>query len=965
MPRRRASLVGYNRLEMGFRKGALFGFPAACVLLLASASAGQTVGDASGGIDGIVIDRTGGVLPGVTIRAIGSALMGTRTTVSGVDGVYRLPALPPGQYTLSFSLPDFHPTTRDGVRVAFGAITSVSITLDVKPLQEQISVEGSVRALDRHATTIAAEMDAETLADLPGSRTLGALLAATPAVQLTRFDVGGNTAFGMGVFSAYGITGFNRPTLEGISVSNLNPLGFSLDYGSFEEVSVRLGAYGPEQPSPGVHVQVITKSGGNQYRGSFYAGYEDDRWQARNIDAAQTARGAASAASFPSSEANRLDGYHDLNGDIGGFVRRDRLWWYASGRDQRVAARRVTFPVAPIETRAGSLGGKISVRAGETSNIVVFGQRGVTRQPIRLDAFLRPDTAINESEESTTDQLSRGVVWKAEWNAAITPKLFVDARVGQFVASRAERPNGDAPRFEDLVEPTVRGGNRDWQQDYQRDQINGSLSYFSNGRSGLHHLKAGVEVLRTLETEGWNRSYPGDVLHVLNRGAPAEIYLFQTPSRSSSGQWWYAAFLNDSWQVHGRLTVNLGLRFDRFRVFLPDQSHPAGRFNATAQSFAAIGNLMDWNAASPRVGASHDLSGDGRTIAKSSYGLYWLPPGPEFGFNVNPNARSWWERYAWADANQNLVWEPGEQSSVPLERRGGTSLETLDPDLKQTYVHEITTRLERELTDTTKISAGIVWRGVRQQGVRQQASWSFDAFTVATIRPDPGPAGGTLGPPGNGPGIVIYELPDPLIGSSEVVVGNLDRSNSDYLTWEMSADRRFSRRWSLAASFAHTWNHDQGASYFGQTVRANALPVTPNDLIHTDPDGRHVFGVWSAKLYTTIEAPWRVRITPFLRHQSGQPFGRTLAAPLNYGTIRVLAEPIGTRRQDHMTLLDVGLQKAIVFSGARHLTGFFEIFNALNSNAEQNVNWASGPSFLRPLTIVPPRVVRVGVRMDW
>ena len=66
-----------------------------------------------------------------------------------------------------------------------------------------------------------------------------------------------------------------------------------------------------------------------------------------------------------------------------------------------------------------------------------------------------------------------------------------------------------------------------------------------------------------------------------------------------------------------------------------------------------------------------------------------------------------------------------------------------------------------------------------------------------------------------------------------------------------------------------------------------------------------------------------------------------------------------------MTLLDVGLQKAIVFSGARHLTGFFEIFNALNSNAEQNVNWASGPSFLRPLTIVPPRVVRVGVRMDW
>ena len=221
-----------------FRKGGLLGVCAACVLLLASTSAGQTVGDTTGGIDGIVSDRTGGALSGVTIRATGSALMGTRTSVSGADGVYRLPAMPPGEYALTFSLPDFHPATRDGVRVAFGATTSVSITLDVKPLREQVTVESGVRILDQHATTIAARMDAETLADLPGTRSMGALLAATPALQLTRFDVGGNTAFAMGIFSAYGIAGFNRPTLEGINVSNLNPLGFSLDYGSFDEVSV-------------------------------------------------------------------------------------------------------------------------------------------------------------------------------------------------------------------------------------------------------------------------------------------------------------------------------------------------------------------------------------------------------------------------------------------------------------------------------------------------------------------------------------------------------------------------------------------------------------------------------------------------------------------------------------------------------------------------------------------------------
>ena len=602
-------------------------------------------------------------------------------------------------------------------------------------------------------------MDEETLADLPGARSAGAILAATPAVQLTRFDVAGNTAFGMGAFSAYGISGFNRPTLEGISVTGLNGLGFSLDYGLFEEVSVGLGAYGPEMMLPGVHMQVITKSGGNHYRGSVYAGFEDERWQARNIDAGQIARGAASAAGFPPSEANRLDAYHDLNGDIGGFVRKDRLWWYVSGRDQGVAARRVTFPAAPIETRAGSVTGKGTFRASDSSNFIVFGQRGVTRQPIRLDAFLRPDTAINESEASTTDQLSKGVVWKAEWNAAVTRNLFIDARVGQFAASRAERPNGDAPRYEDVVELTVRGGNRDWQHDYQRDQINGSLSYFSDTRYGRHHVKAGGEIQRLLEAESWKRSYPGDVLHVLSSGVPDQVYLFQTPSRSTSGYWSYAAFLNDSWQMNGRLTLNLGLRFDGIRVFLPDQRHPVGRFNATEQSFAAIGNLIDWNAAAPRIGASYDLTGDGRTVVKSSYGLYWLPTGTDLGFNVNPNARSWWERFKWSDANRNDVWEPGEQSVVPLDRRGGTSLEVLDPELKLAYVQELTTRLEHELSGSTKVSTGVIWRGVRRQGGRQQANWDFDAFTVATTRPDPGPAGGALGPPGDGPGIVVYEPP--------------------------------------------------------------------------------------------------------------------------------------------------------------------------------------------------------------
>ncbi len=80
--------------------------------------------------------------------------------------------------------------------------------------------------------------------------------------------------------------------------------------------------------------------------------------------------------------------------------------------------------------------------------------------------------------------------------------------------------------------------------------------------------------------------------------------------------------LNDSWRVHRRLTVNLGARLDRYRVFLPGQAHPAGRFNPTPQTFAAVDDVIAGNVLVPRVGAAFDLGGGGGTVAKVSYGRY-------------------------------------------------------------------------------------------------------------------------------------------------------------------------------------------------------------------------------------------------------------------------------------------------------------------------------------------------------
>lgn len=942
-------------------RSGLLALSVVCVLLNPATGAAQTAGATTGAVEGSVTDLTGAGLPGVTITAAGDPLMAPYVVVSASDGSYRFWAMPPGTYTLSFALAGFETRTREGVRVSLGTTVTVIVPLTAG-YREVVTVEGGSRLVDRRGTMLSSVFDAAELSRLPGARTMGAILAATPAVQLTRFDVGGSTAFAVGPFSVYGTTGWNRPTIEGISVSGLNPFGFAPDYGSFDNVSVGTGAYGPEWPSPGLHMQLVTKSGGNQYAGAVHAAYEHRALESHNIDQSQIDRGAPMAVGVPAREANRLLRYHDVNADAGGYLRKDTIWWYGSARDHGSSARQLSFPDEPLDTRVTTVTGKGTWSVTRGQRVIVFAQSSRNRQNVLLNGFLRSSTAVNESLESTSALLAEGLVWKGEWNAIVGTRLFVEARAGQFVARRGERPNGTLPRFEDRLLPQVRGGNRDWQQDLQRDQAHATVGYFRESRFGQHEIKAGLQVDRITEGESWSRAYPGDVLHVTENGAPREVYLFQTPSRSESGHWWYAAYVADTWQMNARLTLSPGLRFDRFRVFLPGQEHPAGRFNPASRSFPAVGNIASWNVIAPRLAASYDLFGNGRTIVKGSYGVYQLPPNTDLGFNVNPNERVWWERWKWSDLDGDGVWQGGEEFDRQ-EVRGGEALGAIDPGLKLPYVNELTARVEREAARDLFVATGIVWRGERQHGARQRAFWPFEAFSVPVPLRDPGPDG-AYGTDDDGSARQVFELRPDLLAQPQVVVSNPPETASDHLTWEILARRRYGARWSLLASFAHTWNRDQAGGYQGQTIRANEYPATPNDFIHTDTRGRHVYRDWSARVFATWDGPWGIRVTPFLRHQSGQAFGRTLRASLNYGSIRVLAEPVGTRRQDNITLVDLRVDKTFGLGGNR-VAGFVEVFNVLNANPVQNLSWETGSTFLRPLVIVPPRIVRVGFRLDW
>ncbi|MCA1564018.1 MAG: carboxypeptidase-like regulatory domain-containing protein, partial [Acidobacteria bacterium] len=154
------------------------------LLLAGSAPAFAQGGGASstGSISGQVADESGSVLPGVTVTATSPAQIGTLTTVTNEEGMYRFPAVPPGDYRLQFELTGFGTLVREAIRVTLGFNSGVNVKLGVASLQETITVSGESPVVDTTATRVQTNYDRETLASLPNARDMWSLLGATPSV---------------------------------------------------------------------------------------------------------------------------------------------------------------------------------------------------------------------------------------------------------------------------------------------------------------------------------------------------------------------------------------------------------------------------------------------------------------------------------------------------------------------------------------------------------------------------------------------------------------------------------------------------------------------------------------------------------------------------------------------------------------------------------------------------------------
>ena len=324
--------------------------------LSATLAFAQTTSATTATVTGTVTDQQSGVLPGVTVSLSGSSMMGVQTQVTDSVGLYRFVSIPPGEYKLVFELARLRHGQprgrtsdrrlhRDDQHADGGRHPDRERAGDRRLARRRHAVDD-----DQHDVRQGHARESAERARLLGRAVRGARRQAGAHRRRRQRRGDADQLLRVRHDRAEPADG-RRHQLDrehGI-VRQLRRLRIVL-----RRSRSAAAPSSAESPVPGVYTVLVSKSGGNRYSGSFYGDYESKDWQSFNIDSAQVAAGVSGGGGLEPRDVNRLNSYRDLNADIGGFLKKDSVWWYASVRSLDSAARYTNFPVKPHETHLGN-----------------------------------------------------------------------------------------------------------------------------------------------------------------------------------------------------------------------------------------------------------------------------------------------------------------------------------------------------------------------------------------------------------------------------------------------------------------------------------------------------------------------------------------------------------------------------------------------------------------------------------
>ena len=627
----------------------------ACVVLLPSMASAQA------SIAGVVRDGSGGVLPGVTVEVSSPALIEkVRTAVTDGSGQYRIIDLRPGTYSVVFTLTGFNQFRRDGIELTGALNAAVNADLRVGDLQETITVTGETPIVDVQSVRRQTTLDNDILTTVPTARSWASTAMLIPGV-VTQAGASADVQITpqMTVFGGMGGRGNEgRMQVDGLGTgAALNGGGVSTYVADIsnaaEVVTTTSGGLG-EAEVGGPTLSIVPKSGGNSLAGQVYLSGVTKGMVGSNFSDELRSAGL--------SVPGKLLKQWDFTGGVGGPIRRDRIWYYATARDE---GQHRSIPGIYPNLNAGDptkweYQPDTSRQARGAESFQLFSTR-FTVQATPKNKFnfhwdlqipcngaaavnsadacrKQPDDAVvgalglgglGATTSPETSQYLRTLVQNRQltWTSVVTSRLLLEAGLGSYVAKWGpfEAPGNPTRNLVRVTEQQARNGalaglqyrSANWGEHLDNpNRWRATMSYVT----GAHNMKVGYQGAYMVE-DIENHGNDLNLAYTFNGGRPSQLTQSLRVFTQKDRVRWDALYVEDQW-TRGRMTVQGALRFDRSRSHSPAQTIGPTNFLPTQLPFPEVPGVDSYKDLSPRGGLAYDVFGNGRTSVKVNVGKY-------------------------------------------------------------------------------------------------------------------------------------------------------------------------------------------------------------------------------------------------------------------------------------------------------------------------------------------------------
>ncbi len=915
----------------------------------------------TGAIRGTITDEQGNPLPGVSVSLSGANLMGVRTTLTDTNGMFRFPAIPPGEYQVKAELQGFGTLVRENIRL--NTTMTLAIDFQMKPatVQEQVTVVGRAPTVDVKSTeTASVTLGNEILRNIPNSQFSVDIVNLAPGVN-------DDVAYGAG--SGRGVSW----QMDGVGVGD--PDGGTawvfVDYNIIEEAKVMgIGLPAEYGNFTGVIFNIITKSGGNQFSGHFEVDYQGNK--ARTSEAL---KGAFPGGSFWGTENNQdyvndfpgitspLESILDANAHLGGPLIKDKLWFFAGAQWYNSKDWVTGFPFAQNYKQPRfflKLTSQVTPKLNMSASAEYDNYNGTYR-----------GASATTSPEATVNQIDPEIVLNFNLTDILSAKTFFDFKLAYFDGYYNLEPrtgrltNSHYIVFIDPATPGAPAGelshhlydSAGYYAEHPRSRIqaNASLTHYTeNFIKGSHDFKFGVEFehsrVRNLFSytganhmaynDYWGYGYYGHYTAYQYEG-------YNTRTRVTRLE----GFVQDSWQLFKRLNINVGLR--------------------ASQMWGKVAELsgVQYNAfrLAPRIGFTFDLLGDKSTILKAHYGEY-----------TDGMYASILDRLSPTFSNFNeLAWNP-ETSQYETFYSIVHGNWVIDPGIKHPFMRQFTVGVERELFKDTSLSVTYINRSFHNfigpynaLATYEPVTYTADVLDTATnqmVSKD----------------FTLYDLTSG--DAAQWHITNLEKITNLYSSlgittnpyrnyWglEFLFNKRFSNKWQFMGSYVYSQAKGTINNSTYEDIGWGRATTDPNFWInaagHVTNDPTHMI-----KLQGTYILPFGISFNAYFHGITGSAWAEQVrTSRFAQGRITFNAEPLGSHHYPMAKSLDLRLEKTFLLAAKYRLGVIFDIFNVFNDDTLTSwgtrINYDWDPT-IDPSTqghdlygLVLPRRARVGIRL--